>query len=436
MSALQTSFNRHQEEVRLIQMIETDQIHDMTLQEICSALKTHNERLVHAHTWVNHARRRLLCYDVRRQEAQNYLDQGRGTPAQQRKWRQIIEAGQHAEQWYAESLPREEQRLATLQQRIAMLEATKAAKAAATAAAPVDVPAAAAPDAVDVPAAAAPDHVDFHVQLLNGEIRTVVIDRRQPVSGFADHFAAAHGYRQTHRFVFLLPPQKPYEDEADEADEADKEEEKETVFWSHDHRHSGQTYQDLIGQATLVRLLLLIQPLQDPEWAAKMELIRKILTAEKRYIPSSEDILGLYGEWILTQGEYANRYLRLKAFVQAYPDVFYSVSDDQFQHVKQASEVDAFRTWYLDLERVRASEFGQRHRPNVLRNIQRFLERFQERFNDRPAPLHNQVIDFYLSSLTRDELLATGIRPAHFRPGKIQSYLADWDDWIARAFPQ
>lgn len=418
--------DRFQEKNRLIQMITSGHVSDMTIQEIQSILKSYQHDKTDSEKILQSLRNRLRPYRIRALEIQSFLDRGQGTEAQRKKWRDMLLKDQEKAAYLNRYLPQQEDRFAEIQRHIELLEATLAAKQRAVAPAlpPVLDPVPVAP----VPVAPVdPNPLTIHVQLMSGDIKTVVVDRRLPIHTFADLFAATHGYRQTDRLTFLLPSrsEEKYDDEADEA--------KEEIFWSHSHRRIGQTYQDLVGSDSTVHLFLLVQPLEDVDWPDKLALIRKILLADKLNLPTAEQIFDLYSAWILTHpAEYKNRYLRLKAFVQAHSDVFFPISEEKLDEVKQAMKIEAFREWYLTLQSKRTGPHGALHRPNVEAHIQRLLHRHAL---GARLQIGGGAIEFYLSTMTREEMFAMGLQLEHIQPGKIHSYLAEWDTWIARAFP-
>ena len=184
------------------------------------------------------------------------------------------------------------------------------------------------------------------------------MDHALPISSFADHYAQTHGYAPSAvlRMVFLLAKK---EDE----DEDEDEDENENTFWSPDIRQEGISVGERIQDGDVLHLI--IRPLEDPDWSDRLSILRRLLTKEGLHdLISDETLFSLYSVWVLTwiPPAKSNRYLRMKAFVEAHPDVFHLMNEEekamsarrkvllQFHEWAQAFEKSRRDSWeYIDL---------------------------------------------------------------------------------------
>lgn len=271
------------------------------------------------------------------------------------------------------------------------------------------------------------------VQPLSGDLLEVVTDRALPVAGWADQFAVQHGYHPsaTMRMVFLLAPSEVEKDKGvDKAEEA--KEEQDMVFWSPEQRHHGRSVGDLLGEKEPL-LHLFIHSAEDPERDEKVSTLRRVLRALHRDDSVSEETLyPMYANWCLTADVSAlrNRYQRMVAFVEAHPEEFRLLSEEE--QAEQARRVDmeafrAFRTW--------ASGGPRRaHPPHHKQMTLGWIDAiFQLRGRDRVVFDRNRMCRF-LGVLTVEELFAAGVLVENIAPTfKGRRFLADWERYCREA---
>lgn len=154
------------------------------------------------------------------------------------------------------------------------------------------------------------------VHLLSGDVLSNKVDRSMRISDFTDYFCKVHGYAPcaAKHMIFM----KKQDDEVKRSDELE-----DTILWSEEIRRMGEVMSDRVEDGDTIYLL--IEPLEDPEWADKFALFSRILEKEKRTATvSDEDIFGIYSTWLITWIPPAktNRYIRMKAFLDAHLDIF------------------------------------------------------------------------------------------------------------------
>lgn len=160
-----TSTFHLQGETRLVEMITSGHVNDMTIQEIQSMLKLYQSCLADAQKIILFSRNKLRPYQNRCLEIQSFLDRGQGTKAQRKQWQNMLLSDQERVASSSLFIARYEGELVEIQQRLQLLEATLAAKQRDLAPQPVVVPAVpdvapAVPDAVDavIPEPVAPSN--------------------------------------------------------------------------------------------------------------------------------------------------------------------------------------------------------------------------------------------------------------------------------------
>lgn len=189
------------------------------------------------------------------------------------------------------------------------------------------------------------------VRLLSGDLQTIEVDRGLPISSFADHYAQTHGYAPSavQRMVFLLP-----KEENKDKDESESESESENIFWSPEVRHEGISVGDRVHEGDL--LCLLIRPLEDSEWKDRLSVIRQFLEKGGLYDNvTDEDIFSLYSTWSLTwtPPPKSNRYLRTKAFVEAHPDVFRPMEEEEKAASAHRKVLHTYHSWLTCYDKKR-----------------------------------------------------------------------------------
>lgn len=208
--------------------------------------------------------------------------------------------------------------------------------------------------------------LEIPVQLLSGQILVVSIDSTHPVSSFADAFAQQHGYppSATERMVFMI-----LHEQDEKQEEADG-----TIFWSPEERHPGKTIADLD-----IRVLhLVIRPIEATprEKEEKMDLVRSILRKETRYSQYDTDqLFDMFSAWHLTWQPPAkgNRYITMKAFVDAHPDMFWMVSQEE----QRQQMIESLRHWILE----GAEQFAQdaEYEPDFVLRRQQAIHHLENR---------------------------------------------------------
>ena len=227
--------------------------------------------------------------------------------------------------------------------------------------------------------------------------------------------------------MFLFSPSDAVGDAA-----GDAKEEQHGVFWSPEQRHHGRSVGDLLGEKEPL-LHLFIRSAEDPERDEKVSTLRRVLRALHRDDSVSEETLyPMYENWRMTANVSAlrNRYERMVAFVEAHPEVFRVLSEEE--RAEQARRVDmeafrAFRSWAEALPR-------RAHPPHHKRMTLGWIDTiFQLRGRENVVFDRNRVCRF-LGVLTVEELLAAGVRAENIAPTfKGRRFLADWERYNREA---
>ena len=254
------------------------------------------------------------------------------------------------------------------------------------------------------------------VRLLSGDVLSVQVDASLPVARFADLFAIQHHYAPsaTDRMVFLL----------DESKEEDSD-----IFWSPELRHEGKTMGELEGHLNLI-----IRPLVDREMPARLTLLRKILNAhDLRYRFSDDELVSMYSTWILTwlPPVTTNRHIKMRAFVDAHPDVFLPLTPEEKEKRDRDIDVEEFRTWRSGLARYYSVHHLQRigHVDLVASD---FIRGYLRTTGDVPmSPLQMQHL---LNYFTVPQLYEAGMTHGMVSTGyRYCRFVLEWDRYVALA---
>ena len=259
------------------------------------------------------------------------------------------------------------------------------------------------------------------VRLLSGDVLSVQVDASLPVARFADLFAIQHHYAPsaTDRMVFLLSDSKEEESKEDELD----------IFWSPELRHEGKTMGELEGHLNLI-----IRPLVDREMPDRLTLLRKILhTHDLRYRFSDDELVSLYSTWILTwlPPVTTNMYIKMRAFVDAHPDVFPPLTPEEKEKRDHDVDVEEFRTWRRGLARYYSVHHLQRI-GHVDLVASAFIQGYLRTTGDVPmSPLQMQHL---LNYFTVPQLYEAGMTHGMVSRGYHQCrFVLEWDHYVALA---
>ena len=261
------------------------------------------------------------------------------------------------------------------------------------------------------------------VRLLSGDVLPVQVDASLPVARFADLFAIQHHYAPsaTDRMVFLLEESES-KSESDESKDSD-------IFWSPELHHEGKTMGMLEGHLNLI-----IRPLVDREMPNRLTLLRKILhTHDLLYRFSDDELISMYSIWILTwfPPVTTNMYIKMRAFVDAHPDVFLPLTPEEKEKRDRDIDVEEFKAWRSGLARYYSVH--HLHRVGGVGVVASdFIQGYLRTTGDVPmSPLQMQhllnyftVPQLYEAGMTRG-MVSTGYRYCRF--------VLEWDHYVALA---
>jgi hypothetical protein len=256
------------------------------------------------------------------------------------------------------------------------------------------------------------------IRLLSGEVIRMETDRALPVAGWADQFVVQQGYQPsaTARLVFLL-----------QGNEEEKEEN--IVFWSPEERHHGQSIGDVLGDREPL-LHLLIRSAGEEEQKEKAPLLRKILqTLHRDDSLSDKELYEMYANWRLTRDVSAlgNRYQKMVAFVEAHPEDFPLLGEEEQARQTRRADLAAFRAF-------RSWAIPRRPEPDRKQAIRMRIAHTFQRHGQENANFNKIDMCRILCSLTVEEFFQTGAQIHNVRETfKGRRFLAEWERYCREA---